>query len=127
MALFDQATDILRRSSKIVFFTGAGISAESGIPTYLEKLPGIWSGLDPRELATAQAFKANPSLVWGWYLWRRSQVAKASTNPAHLAIARLAGVADSTFFTATACKGAYRFIAPSQGHVVGCLFKTKQR
>lgn len=90
MVLLDQAADILRRSASIVFFTGAGMSAESGIPTYLDKLPRIWSKYDPRELETAKAFKADPALVWGWYLWRRSQVAKASPNPAHLAIARLA-------------------------------------
>lgn len=90
MILLDQAADILRRYTSIVVFTGAGVSAESGIPTYLDTLPGIWSHHDPRDLETAKAFKADPALVWGWYLWRRSEVAKAFPNAAHLAIARLA-------------------------------------
>jgi NAD-dependent deacetylase len=74
----------------LVFFTGAGISADSGIPTYREKLSGIWTGYDPRDLETAKAFRENPALVWGWYLWRRLRVAQAEPNAAHLAVSRMA-------------------------------------
>lgn len=75
---------------RIVVLTGAGISAESGIPTFRDPLTGIWSRHDPEKLETARAFREDPALVWGWYLWRRAQVARAMPNAAHLAIAQLA-------------------------------------
>lgn len=90
MTVIEQAADVLQKAKKVAFFTGAGISADSGIPTYREKLSGIWAGLDPRDLETAKAFRKNPALVWGWYLWRRLRVAQAEPNAAHLAIARMA-------------------------------------
>lgn len=73
-----------------MFFTGAGISAESGIPTFKDKLSGLWEKYDPQRLETAQAFRENPSLVWGWYLWLRRQANLAQPNAAHYAISRLA-------------------------------------
>jgi len=90
MTVIEQAVDALQKARKVVFFTGAGISADSGIPTYREKLSGIWAGYDPRDLETAKAFRENPALVWGWYLWRRLRVAQAEPNAAHRAIPRLA-------------------------------------
>ncbi|MGY3170845.1 NAD-dependent deacetylase [Pseudomonas sp. TE12234] len=90
MTVIEQAVDILQKAKKVVFFTGAGISADSGIPTYREKLSGIWAGLDPRDLETAKAFRENPALVWGWYLWRRLRVAQAEPNAAHISIPRMA-------------------------------------
>ena len=90
MNVIQQAADLLQKSEKVVFFTGAGISADSGIPTYREKLSGIWSGYDPRDLETAKAFRQNPALVWGWYLWRRQRVAQAKPNAGHLAVSRMA-------------------------------------
>jgi NAD-dependent deacetylase len=90
MTVIEQAVDVLQKARKVVFFTGAGISADSGIPTYREKLSGIWAGYDPRDLETAKVFRENPALVWGWYLWRRLRVAQAEPNAAHLAVARMA-------------------------------------
>lgn len=90
MSVTEQAIDELQKARKIVFFTGAGISADSGIPTYREKLSGIWTGYDPRDLETAKAFQENPALVWGWYLWRRARVAQAEPNSAHLVISHMA-------------------------------------
>ncbi|MDO9330879.1 MAG: NAD-dependent protein deacylase [Pseudomonas sp.] len=89
MTAIEQAVDALQKARKVVFFTGAGISADSGIPTYREKLSGIWAGYDPRDLDTAKAFRENPALVWGWYLWRRLRVAQAKPNAAHLVIPRM--------------------------------------
>ncbi|KPA92063.1 NAD-dependent protein deacetylase, SIR2 family [Pseudomonas asplenii] len=80
----------LRDARHVVVFTGAGVSAESGIPTFRDALTGLWSRFDPAALATAEAFRNDPALVWGWYEWRRSKVLAASPNPAHLAIAELA-------------------------------------
>jgi len=70
--------------------TGAGISAESGVPTFREAQSGLWAQYDPQELATPEAFLRDPALVWRWYRWRRELVAGAKPNPGHLALARLA-------------------------------------
>lgn len=80
----------LRDARHVVVFTGAGVSAESGIPTFRDALGGLWSRFDPAALATADAFRRDPALVWGWYEWRRGKVLAAVPNPAHLAIAELA-------------------------------------
>lgn len=83
------AAGAMSKAHRIVVFSGAGISAESGIPTYQDPLTGIWAAHDPRSLETARAFRENPPLIWGWYLWRRHQVAKAAPNAAHLALSKL--------------------------------------
>lgn len=90
---FGYAAKALLNAPKIVVFTGAGISAESGILTYADPMTGTWAPYDPRNLETAKAFRENPPLIWGWYLWRRQQVAKADPNAAHLAVSRLAKMA----------------------------------
>lgn len=80
----------LRGARRVVVFTGAGVSAESGIPTFRDALGGLWQRFDAAELATADAFRRNPELVWGRYEWRRMKALQARPNPAHLAIAALA-------------------------------------
>ena len=85
-----ELTNALQQAKHIVVFTGAGVSAESGIPTFRDALTGLWSNFDPEELATADAFRKDNALVWGWYEWRRMKVLNASPNPAHIAIAELA-------------------------------------
>ena len=76
-------------SPHVVVFTGAGISAESGIPTFRDALTGLWERFDAEQLATADAFRRDPELVWGWYEWRRMRVMHARPNAAHRAIAAL--------------------------------------
>lgn len=80
----------LRNAQHVVAFTGSGASAESGIPTFRDALTGLWERFDPAQLATSEAFRADPSLCWGWYEWRRLKVLQAQPNGAHLAIAELA-------------------------------------
>ena len=80
----------LREARHVVVFTGAGVSAESGIATFRDALSGLWSRFDPMQLATPEAFAADPELVWGWYESRRRQVLCSSPNPGHIAIAELA-------------------------------------
>ena len=89
-AAFANAVEWLANARRLVVFTGAGVSAESGIPTFRDKLTGFWATFDPAQLATPTAFRNDPALVWGWYEWRRAQVAQARPNKAHLAIAALA-------------------------------------
>ncbi len=79
----------LRAAQKVAVLTGAGISAESGVPTFREAQTGLWAQYDPQELATPEAFRRNPRLVWEWYAWRRELVAQAQPNPGHLALAAL--------------------------------------
>jgi NAD-dependent deacetylase len=78
---------------RVLVLTGAGVSAESGIPTFRGK-SGYWKNLDPRELATADAFARDPKLVWDWYRERRQRISDARPNAAHEAIARLAQCTD---------------------------------
>lgn len=80
--------DKLKESKKIVFFTGAGISAESGIPTFRGK-DGIWNKLKPEELANFNAFMRNPQMVWEWYNHRKKIIHEAQPNAGHSAIAEM--------------------------------------
>lgn len=84
-----QARTALADARRVLVFTGAGVSAESGVPTFRDALTGLWAQYDPMQLATPEAFVRDPALVWGWYEWRRKLLLAAQPNPAHLAIARL--------------------------------------
>ena len=79
----------LRTARRITVLTGAGISAESGVPTFREAQTGLWAQYNPQELATSQAFQRNPKLVWEWYAWRRERVTSVQPNPGHYALAEL--------------------------------------
>lgn len=83
------AMALVAKARRIAVLTGAGVSAESGIPTF-RGLGGLWNGRDPMSLATPQAFADDPALVWEFYNFRRDLVAKAEPNPAHLALAEFA-------------------------------------
>lgn len=89
---FDRAVDALRRARRITVLSGAGASAESGIPTFRDALTGLWSTFDAEQLATPDAFLRDPDLVWGWYEWRRGQVARVQPNAGHFAVAQLGAI-----------------------------------
>jgi len=74
---------------RVLVITGAGVSAESGIPTFRGR-DGYWRNLDPAKLATPEAFARDPELVWQWYRERRERIRAAQPNAAHHAIAKLA-------------------------------------
>src|SRR5512140_2583165 len=80
--------ELLRANVRTVALTGAGVSAESGIPTFRGD-DGLWSKFSPSELASMEAFMRNPKLVWEWYLYRRDIVGKAEPNPGHRTLARM--------------------------------------
>lgn len=82
----------LRAAEHVAVLTGAGVSAESGIPTFRDALTGLWAQYRPEELATPQAFAKHPKLVWDWYRWRGQLVQAAVPNAAHAALARLASL-----------------------------------
>ena len=83
-----QARELLRHSTRIAVLTGAGISAESGIPTF-RGAGGLWKNFRPEDLATPEAFDRDPATVWEWYRWRRELIAQAHPNPGHRALATL--------------------------------------
>lgn len=86
MVLPEALCAILRTAQRVAVLTGAGTSAESGVPTFRDAQTGLWAKYDPQELATPDAFAKNPRLVWEWYAWRRDLVAKAQPNPGHAAL-----------------------------------------
>ncbi len=86
----EKLINTLQQAQDIVVLTGAGVSAESGIPTFRDALTGLWQRYDVNQLACEDGFLSDPALVWGWYEWRRHRVLKAKPNPAHLTIAKLA-------------------------------------
>ena len=88
MKMFELIKDRIKNIEKVVFVTGAGISQESGIPTFRGK-EGLWRNHDPMKLATIDAFYDNPKLVWEWYNERRKNIFQAQANQGHKAIAEL--------------------------------------
>ena len=98
MKMFDNVSQKLINSKKIVFVTGAGISQESGIPTFRGK-DGHWRKHDPMKLATIDAFFDDPSLVWEWYEDRRKNILSAKPNEGHFAIANMEKFRDVVVLT----------------------------
>lgn len=94
-----QARQWVDTARTIFVLTGAGVSAESGVPTFRDALTGLWARFDPEELATEEAFRRQPALVWQWYEHRRALVSTARPNPAHYALAALAGQKSTTLVT----------------------------
>src|SRR5215216_8205809 len=83
------AAEHLRAARRVAVLTGAGVSAESGIPTFRDAMSGLWAKYRPEELATPEAFRRNPALVWRWYAWRHGLVSVAEPNAAHRALAEM--------------------------------------
>lgn len=96
--MFELIADKLKDARKIVFVTGAGISQESGIPTF-RGIDGLWRKYDPMQLATIDAFYDDPKLVWEWYEERRKNILQAKPNPGHFAIAELEKYKEVTVLT----------------------------
>ena len=90
MAVPERLRSGLRAAQHVCVLTGSGISAESGVPTFREAQTGLWEQYDPHELATPDAFRRDPALVWRWYRWRRDLVAGVEPNAGHRALVTLA-------------------------------------
>lgn len=91
--MIENAVRILKNAKKLFVLTGAGISAESGIPTFRGK-DGLWKNYSATELATPEAFDRNPELVWEWYMWRQNIISKAEPNHGHYALVELENLFD---------------------------------
>ena len=84
-----RAAGWLAAAGRVVVSTGAGMSRESGIPTFRDALEGLWARFDPRELATEEGFRRNPRRVWSWYAGRRRRVLDARPHPGYFALVEL--------------------------------------
>jgi NAD-dependent deacetylase len=82
-----ELTRWLRAARRIVLLSGAGMSAESGVPTFRDAQTGLWAKFRPEDLATEDAFRRDPSMVWDWYAMRREMLAKVAPNAGHAAVA----------------------------------------
>jgi NAD-dependent deacetylase len=86
----EQVRGWVRGARHIAVLTGAGMSAESGVPTFRDAQTGLWAKFDPQQLATEDAFRANPKMVWDWYALRREMIGKVEPNAGHRALAAFA-------------------------------------
>ena len=84
-----ELVNALKTAKSVTVLTGAGVSAESGVPTFRDAQTGLWANFRPEDLATPSAFRRNPKLVWEWYEWRRQRVGSVQPNPGHVALAEM--------------------------------------
>lgn len=83
----DRVRGWVAAASRVAALTGAGMSQESGVPTFRDAQTGLWANFRPEELATEEGFRADPQRVWDWYAQRRAAMAQVAPNPGHLALA----------------------------------------
>ena len=120
---FAQATDALRAARRVVVLSGAGMSAESGVPTFREAQSGLWEEFDPSRLATPEAWEADPPFVWAWYAWRVGLVREVEPNAGHRALAELARTHDVTIVTQNVDDLHERAGSDVLAHIHGSLFE----
>lgn len=94
--LIQHAREVIQKAESVFVLTGAGVSAESGVPTFRDP-KGHWKNIDPAKVATPQAFAADPKFVWQWYESRRIQLKEIHPNPAHHSLAELEKQKDHFF------------------------------
>lgn len=82
-----QVREWIHTAGRMTILSGAGMSAESGVPTFRDAQTGLWASFDPQQLATEEGFRADPALVWDWYAFRRDMISKVEPNAGHRAIA----------------------------------------
>ena len=87
----EKASEILSAASSLVVVTGAGMSRDSGVPTFRDAMTGLWARFDPMELANEQAFRRDPARVFGWYVWRWNLVRDVTPHAGYHALVDLAG------------------------------------
>ena len=116
--LIERARQQIERATRPVVFTVAGVSADSGVPTFRGAAEdALWGRYDPRQLASPQGFAANPKLVYDWYTWRRQRLADVLPNGAHDAIAHLQARTGAVVITQNV-DGLHERVAPPDGVVL---------
>ncbi|GHU26252.1 NAD-dependent protein deacylase 1 [Betaproteobacteria bacterium] len=114
-----------RRFERIVVLSGAGMSADSGIPTFRSGSNGLWHEFNPSDLATPEAWEDDKALVWGWYEWRRGLVMAARPNPGHVAIGELQRLHGTSVITQNVDDLHERGGATGVLHLHGSLFAAR--
>ncbi len=114
----------LARARRIAVLTGAGISAESGVPTFRDATTGLWAKFDPMQLASEDGFRTDPALVWRWYAWRREQVANAQPNAGHRALASAQSRFDSFELITQNVDGLHARAGSAPGELHGNIMRT---
>jgi NAD-dependent deacetylase len=118
--------EALRAAKLVLFFTGAGVSAESGLPTFRDAQTGLWAQYKPQDLATPEAFARDPETVWRWYQWRRRVHADVAPNAAHRAIAEFeARLPDAVLVTQNVDRLHELAGSPAPVHLHGSVFRNK--
>jgi NAD-dependent deacetylase len=121
-AIADALQRTIASGDRLCVLTGAGMSAESGIPTFRGTHDSLWSRFDPMRLATAEAWREDPALVWGWYRWRMQLVRDAQPNAGHRALAALAQRVPLSLVTQNVDDLHERAGSTVDAHVHGSLF-----
>lgn len=121
-AIAEALQRMIDEGGRICVLTGAGMSAESGIPTFRGTHDSLWSRFDPMRLATAEAWREDPALVWGWYRWRMQLVRHAQPNAGHRALAELAQRVPLSLVTQNVDDLHERAGSTVDAHVHGSLF-----
>lgn len=114
----EEARALLREAGRVVVLTGAGVSAESGVPTFRGE-DGLWKSHRPEDLATPGAFRRDPALVWAWYQWRRDLVARCEPNAGHRALAAFAGRHPETRIVTQNVDGLHEVAAREEAALTG--------
>ncbi len=117
--------ELARGSRTVTVLSGAGMSAESGVPTFRDAQSGLWERYDAAALATPEAWLADAALVWGWYQWRRSLVRACEPNAGHRALARWARLADVRIVTQNVDDLHERAGSAVLAHLHGDLFASR--
>ena len=118
----DQVVRLASTAQRVVVLTGAGMSAESGVPTFRDAQTGLWEKYDVTALASPQAWDDDPALVWSWYRWRAELVEQAQPNAGHHALARWAQRADVRVVTQNVDDLHERAGSTGVEHLHGSLF-----
>ncbi|TVS87414.1 NAD-dependent deacylase [Mycobacterium helveticum] len=108
---------------RVTVLSGAGISAESGVPTFRDDKNGLWARFDPYELSSTQGWRDHPERVWGWYLWRHHLVANVAPNAGHRAIAAWQDCAEVSVVTQNVDDLHERAGSTAVHHLHGSLFE----
>lgn len=121
----EEVVDAVRRARRVLVLTGAGMSAESGVPTFRDAQSGLWEEFDPSQLATEEAWRADPPFVWAWYAWRMQLVRHVDPNPGHVALAELARVREVMIVTQNVDDLHERAGSLVAAHVHGSLYELR--
>lgn len=122
MTLDDRVLDLARSARSVAVLSGAGVSAESGVPTFRTPETGLWARYSPQELATPEAWESDPEVVWSWYVQRARMVRSVQPNPGHVALSTWAQRASVTISTQNVDDLHERAGSQVLAHLHGSLF-----